>query len=125
MLTLNKLLFVQVICIANIVLQQATQPDNYSFISTVAVVIGILIQGLLIIIHNSKQHGENQTKITAILAWQKQHEIDSGKRDKAISHLTAISASMQATANAMEKAVELMQQDMREIRKDVHRPHKS
>jgi len=59
------------------------------------------------------------------MEWQHQHEKDASQRDEAIAHLAEISAGMQATATAMEKAVELMQQDMREIRKDVHRPHKS
>lgn len=86
-------------------------------IGNVSIVVGLVLQGLILYANSNRQHGENKQKIAELVKWKHEHDMDSRQRDEAISELRGIAASMKATAESMNSQLQVMREDLRELRR--------
>lgn len=86
-------------------------------VGNVAIVLGLLLQGAVLYANSNRQHGENKERISELLRWKDGHDLDAKQRDEAIVQLREIAAGMKATADGTLRQLQLLQQEMREMRK--------
>ena len=86
-------------------------------LGNLAVMLGLLLQGLLLYGNSTRQHGENKERIRELITWKNGHDLDAKQRDEAIVQLREIAAGMEATAESVAGQLQTMNEEIRDLRR--------